>query len=133
MGSPACDFPIIQYQNLIGVQNRTDSLRYNDHGRIFYFLFQSFAEFRIRFHIQRGKTVVENKNPGLFGNRPCNCKTLLLPAGHIASALGDRAFISFVFFFNKIGSLGDFGCFPNQRIIGIRISKPQIRSDRTGE
>ena len=46
------DLSLIQYKDLIRMQDRTDTLCHNDHRFILYFRSQFFSQFGIRFHIQ---------------------------------------------------------------------------------
>ena len=53
---------VIEHQNLLRMENCTDSLCHNDHGAVFDILRQCFSKRRIRFQVKCRKAVIENKD-----------------------------------------------------------------------
>lgn len=104
---------IVEYQYLVRMQNCTDSLCDNDHGRMFRLCLKRSAECRIGLHIQSGKTVIKHINLWIFCNCSGNGKPLLLSAGNIASALCNRTLIPILFAVNKLCCLRNLRCFPD--------------------
>ena len=113
MGADAGDPSFIQNNDLLCVEDRADTLGYDDRRRLSSFFLQNFSKSCIRLIIQCGKTVIENINLRLSGNRPGNGQTLFLTAGYIRTALGNRRIILFFLFFNEITGLGNLGRFMN--------------------
>ena len=133
MGSDSGYPPFIQYNDLVGMEDGADTLCHNNYRGIFYFFMQGFPQNHIRFVVQRGKAVVKQENLRILGNGPGDGKTLLLSAGHVAAALGDRAFIPFRLAFDKLHSLRNIGRLLHHFIRNIGTAVLDIRSDITGE
>ena len=133
MCSFADNLSVIEHQNLLRMENCTDSLCHDDHGAVFDILRQCFSKCRIRFQVKCRKAVIENKDFRILCNRTRNRQTLLLSAGHIRSALGNRGLIFIVFCFNKLCCLRNRGCFFDLGIGCIFFSEAQVRCDRSRE
>ncbi len=102
---------VIQYNDLICIQDRTDSLCDDDRCSIFCMLFQCFTQCTVCLEIQSGKAVVKNKYLRFLGDRSCNGKPLLLSTGYVGSALSDRRIILLRFRIDKFCSLCNLCCF----------------------
>ena len=73
------NFSIIQYDDQIGMQDRTDPLSHDQGRRICRLLFQLPTKCDIRLIVQRRKAVIKNEDLRFLRNRPRNGKALLLP------------------------------------------------------
>ena len=99
------NFSIIQYDDLIGMQDRADPLGHDQGRRICRLLFQLPTKCDICLIVQRRKAVIKNEDLRLLRNRPRNGKALLLPSGYIRTTLRNRSFIRSLFFFDKFRRL----------------------------
>ena len=88
MFSDSCNPAVIQHNNLVRMQNRTDALCHNHDRRVGKFLMQRLPEHRIRFIIQCGKTIIKKKYFRPSCNGSGNGKPLCIDAiepGYAAS------------------------------------------------
>ena len=109
-----CSLPynssFIQYQNLLCVQNRTDSLCYNNYGTVCYILAKCPTKRSIRLEIQCRKTIIKNTDLRILSDCSCNCQSLFLSTGNIRTALCNRTVIVFFLGINKLCRLCYFRC-----------------------
>ena len=87
MRAAAIDHTPVQDNNLVCILDRRYSLGNNDLGRIRDFFPEGLADQSVGFCIYSAGRVVQNKDLGLFKERPGNTQTLLLSAGNIGAAL----------------------------------------------
>ena len=87
MSARADHQPVVDDDHLIGTDDRRDTLRDNDHGRISGDLCQPGAHQRIGVHIERGKRVVEDIDRRPADHRASDRQPLPLPAGEVDAAL----------------------------------------------
>ena len=72
MSTDSSHMSIIQYNDLICIQDRADTLCNNDRCSIFGMFFQSLTQSTVSLEIQSGKAVVKNKYLRFLGDRSCN-------------------------------------------------------------
>ena len=80
MGSHSRDLSVVQYNDLVCVENRTDSLSHDQHSTVFCSLPESFSERNICLKVKRRETVIKNKYFRMFCYCPCNGQSLFLSA-----------------------------------------------------
>ena len=78
---------VIQDNDLVCIQDRTDTLCNNDRCRIFCMCFECFTQSTVGLEIQCRKAVVKNKYLRFLGDCPCYGKTLFLTTGYVGSSL----------------------------------------------
>ena len=72
MSTDSSHMSIIQYNDLICIQDRADSLCDYDRCSIFGMFFQSLTQSTVCLEIQSGKAVVKNKYLWFLGDCSCN-------------------------------------------------------------
>ena len=111
MASDSCHMSIVQYKDLICIEDRTDTLCHDNGCCFFCIFFQSFSKCAVCFKIQCGKAVVKDKDLRILCDSSGNGKPLLLSTGNIASSLCDRSLISLRLGVDKLRSLCNLCCF----------------------
>ena len=107
MGSFSYNAAILQYEDLVCMKDRIDTLCHDDDGSVTRFPGKLFSKCRIRFIIQCGKAVIKDQYLRLLCDGTGNGQTLLLSAGYIRSALGDLAVLLLFLLLDKLGGLSD--------------------------
>ena len=90
MGTDSRHLAFVQHYNAVGMADRADPLCNDQDCRILRFLRQRFSQRRIRLEVQCGKAVVKDIKLRLFHQGAGDGKPLLLSAGKIRTALGDK-------------------------------------------
>ena len=109
MGALADDAPLIQHQDLVRVQHGGDALRHNNDRGVVGFSLQRTAQRHVGLVVQRREAVVKQIDLRVLGNGAGNRKALLLPAGDVAAALGNRAVEALWLGGDELRGLGDLG------------------------
>ena len=133
VGAAANDLAIVQHDDLLGVHDGTDPLGHDQHGAVLIRGVQRPAQRSVGLEIQGGKAVVENEDRGLLCQGPGDAQPLLLAAGYIAAALGDRGVVSFRFFLNELGGLGGLGKLAHLFVGGLLVAVADVGGDGAAE
>ena len=76
---------VLQHQDMVGMENRTDALGDDDGGHAAVLLPQSLAEQGVGLIVQRAGGIVENQDFGAACQGPCHQQALLLAAAEVGS------------------------------------------------
>lgn len=91
------------------MQHSGDALRHNNDRGVVGFSLQRTAQRHVGLVVQRREAVVKQIDLRVLGNGAGNRKALLLPAGDVAAALGNRAVEALRLGGDELRGLGDLG------------------------
>ena len=89
MPSPADDPPMLQHDDLVGVQYRPDPLGHNYLGGVCDLAGQGLAEVPVGLRVERRERVVEQVDRRVLADRPRDGEPLLLPSRQVPAVLAD--------------------------------------------
>ena len=122
---------VIQDNDLVCIQDRTDTLCNNDRCRIFCMCFECFTQGTVCLEVQCRKAVVKNKDFRFLGNRSRDRKSLFLSTGYVGSSLCDRGCVFLRFCLDKLRCLCNFCCFFYFCFLNISLAVTDVGIDRT--
>lgn len=91
------------------MQHGGDALRHNNDRGVVSFSLQRTAQRHVGLVVQRREAVVKQIDLRVLGNSAGNRKALLLPAGDVAAALGNRAVEALGLSGDELRGLGNLG------------------------
>ena len=107
MSADADGLAVVQYDDPVGVHNRADPLGDNQRRDAGGLGFQPFPQHPVGLVVEGGEGVVEDIDFRFAGDRPGDREPLLLAAGEVGAALGDRGVYAVEEVIDKFGGLGD--------------------------
>src|SRR5699024_2297822 len=133
MSSYTGNSSVIQDNDLLSVQDRTDPLRHDQDRTVFCPLLHCFPQGHVSLKVKGGEAVVKDKHFRMLCNRSGYGQPLLLTAGYIGAALCDMAVITFGLRVNELCRLRDLCRLDHLALASVRIAEHDIRSDIAGK
>ena len=107
------DLAVVEHDDAVGVHDGADALGHDELGGILGLAGERVAHFAVGLEVERGERVVENQDFRVTVHRARNRQALLLAAGHVRSALGDRGGIPAVHARHELAGLRHVGGGPD--------------------
>ena len=116
---------ILEHDDLVGVQDRRDALRDDEHRSVTRLVLQRMTQGRIGLKVQSRKTVVEDIQVGALHERASNGQTLALATREVRTALRHRGIEPLRLIEHK-GALGNLERMKHVGLSRVFVAKAQI-------